>query len=240
MIATLAALLALAGSGPPAQAAGELPGLGDRQLAGQRIVTGFQGESPPAPLVRMIGEGRVAGVILFSQNFDSESEARALIDRLRAVRRPRGLRQPLLVSVDQEGGLVKRLPGPPTESAAAMGAGTSEAAARQGQRTGNYLDGLGFNLNFAPVLDLAIPGGDIERTDRGFSGAAAGVIRTALPFARAMGRQGVAATAKHFPGFGRARKTRTTRHRRSPPGESSFATKTSGRSARSREKKAAW
>jgi len=205
VIATLAALLALVSSGPPSQAAGDVRELSDRQLAGQRIITGFHGERPPSTLVKMIDEGRIAGVILFSQNFDSESEAHELIDALREIRRPRGLRQPMFVAVDQEGGLVKRLPGPPTESASAMGAGTSQAAARQGQRTGNYLHGLGFNLNFAPVLDLGIPGGDIESTDRSFSDAPAGVNRTALPFARAMSRQGVAATAKHFPGFGRAR-----------------------------------
>ena len=153
----------------------------------------------------MIREGQVAGVILFSQNFDSASEASSLISRLRNIRRPRGLRQPLLVSVDQEGGLVKRLPGPPSMSAAEMGAGGADAASRQGQRTGRYLRGLGFNFDLAPVLDLAVPGGNIESTDRGFSASPSGVIRTALPFARALERQGVATTAKHFPGFGRAR-----------------------------------
>ncbi len=205
MIATLAALLAIAGSGHAAQAApNPVRELGDRQLAGQRILTGFPGQSPPAVLVRMIREGHVAGVILFSQNFDSESEAQALIDRLREIRRPRGLRQPLLISVDQEGGLVKRLPGPPSTSAAAMGAAGPRAASREGRRTGRYLDNLGFNLNFAPVADLAISGGNIEGTGRGFAHVPADVIRLALPFARALSRQGVAATAKHFPGFGRA------------------------------------
>lgn len=206
MIATLAALIALAGAGPPSQAAGDpVRELGDAQLAGQRIVTGFQGQTPPPALVGMIREGRVAGVILFSQNFDSASEARSMIDKLRDIRRPRGLRQPLLISVDQEGGLVKRLPGPPSMSAEAMGAAGPSEAARQGQRTGRYLRGLGFNLDFAPVLDLAVPGGNIEETDRGFSRSPAGVIETAVAFARALERQGVAATAKHFPGFGRAR-----------------------------------
>jgi len=207
VIATIATLVVLATGGPPPslEAGDPVRQLGDAQLAGQRIVTGFQGQRPPAALVRMIREGRVAGVILFTQNFDSASEARALINRLRNIRRPRGLRQPLLVSVDQEGGLVKRLPGPPSMSAEGMGAAGPQEAARQGRRTGRYLERLGFNLDFAPVLDLAVPGGNIEQTDRGFSGSPTGVIDTAVPFARALRRQGVAATAKHFPGFGRAR-----------------------------------
>lgn len=206
MIATILALMSLVTASPASKGPGDpVRDLGDSQLAGQRIVTGFSGQSPPAALERMIREGQVAGVILFSQNFDSASEARALINRLRDIRRPRGLRQPLLVSVDQEGGLVKRLPGPPTMSAAEMGAAGEDATARQGQRTGKYLRGLGFNVNLAPVLDLSVPGGNVEGTGRGFSGSASGVIGTALPFARALERQGVAATAKHFPGFGRAR-----------------------------------
>ena len=206
MIALIVTLLALGAADPPAQAGGVSGSdLGDGQLAGQRIVTGFPGQSPPAALVRMIREGRVAGVILFSHNFDSEAEARGLISRLRDIRRPRGLRQPLLVSVDQEGGLVKRLPGPPSVSAEQMGTAGARWSARQGQRTGSYLNELGFNLDFAPVLDLAVPGGNIDDTARGFSRLPARVIRTAVPFAKALSRQGVAATAKHFPGFGRAR-----------------------------------
>jgi beta-N-acetylhexosaminidase len=208
MIATLAAIAALAFGAGPADARGnEDPtrDLGDRQLAGQRIITGFTGESPPATLVKMIREGRLAGVVLFAQNFDSEAEARDLIDRLRDIRRPRGLRQPLLIAVDQEGGLVKRLPGPPTMSAEEMGAAGAKTAARQGQRTGRYLEALGFNLDLAPVADLAIPGGNIEDTDRGFSKFPSEVGKIAPRFAKALSRQGVAATAKHFPGFGRAR-----------------------------------
>jgi beta-N-acetylhexosaminidase len=199
--ATVLALIAAAGA-PDDR--GEARQLGDRQLAGQRLVTGFPGQSPPKALVNMIREGRIAGVILFAHNFDSEAEADALVERLRSIRRPRGLRQPLLVSVDQEGGLVKRLPGPSAMSAEEMGDAGGGAASRQGERTGAYLRRLGFNLNFAPVLDLGIPGAEIERTDRAFARSPKGVAKTGVAFARAMQAEGVAATAKHFPGFGRA------------------------------------
>lgn len=205
MIATLAALLALATSGGPSAPAADVGlRLGDRQLAGQRLVTGFSGPEPPATLVRMIERGRVAGVILFSGNFSSEAEAQRLISDLNGIPRPDGLRQPLLVAVDQEGGLVKRLPGPPLISAASIGAAGSEEAARQGRATGEYLRGLGFNLDLAPVLDLAVPGGEIERTGRGFSATPSGVIRNGIAFAEGLEEGGVASAAKHFPGFGRA------------------------------------
>src|SRR5688572_14421547 len=97
--------MSLAGASPPATA-----GLGDAQLAGQRIVTGFEGQSVPGDLRKRIAAGRLAGVILFASNFDSRSEARGLVAELQSIDRPRGLSDPLLVMVDQEGGLVKRLP----------------------------------------------------------------------------------------------------------------------------------
>jgi len=205
-VISLVTFLAMVAASAPAPA-GSDPAreLSNRQLAGQRIVTGFPGERPPGVLVRMIREGRVAGVVLFASNFGTEAEARDLIGRLRRIRQPRGLRQPLLVAVDQEGGLVKRLPGPPTKSAAEIGAAGRSAAARQGKETGRYLDRLGFNVDLAPVLDLAVPGGEIADTARGFAPTPDGVIGTGLAFARGLERGGVAATAKHFPGFGRAR-----------------------------------
>ncbi|MBK5221001.1 MAG: beta-N-acetylhexosaminidase, partial [Thermoleophilia bacterium] len=56
----------------------------------------------------------------------------------------------------------------------------------------------------APVLDVARPGGTIAATERGFGASAAKVTATAIPFAEGLAAGGVAATAKHFPGFGAA------------------------------------
>ena len=64
---------------------------------------------------------------------------------------------------------------------------------------------LGVNVDLAPVLDVALPGGTIAETDRGFGSTAAEVAATAVPFAAALQGGGVAATGKHFPGLGSAR-----------------------------------
>ena len=60
------------------------------------------------------------------------------------------------------------------------------------------------NVDLAPVLDVARPGGTIASTDRGFGSTAAAVEATAVPFAIGLQELGVAATAKHFPGLGAA------------------------------------
>src|SRR5687768_4709308 len=92
----LLATLTLAHGGE-AQRPAVPPGLGDAQLVGQRLIAGFAGEQPPADLRRRIAAGRLAGVVLFADNFDSRSEAEGLIRELQSIPRPRGLRKPLLV-----------------------------------------------------------------------------------------------------------------------------------------------
>jgi beta-N-acetylhexosaminidase len=189
------------GSAPRVEVAATLPAT---QLTGQRIVTGFSGSTVPAGLARAVRSGRVAGVVLFSENIPSRGAGRRLVEALQAIRRPAGLRDPLLVMTDQEGGLVKRIGGAPTASAEQMGARGAAFSREQGSRTAANLANLGVNVDLAPVLDVARPGGVIADTDRGFGDTAQGVTATATPFALALQEGGVAATAKHFPGLGAA------------------------------------
>lgn len=174
------------------------------QLAGERIVSGFSGSTVPAPVRRMIREGKLAGVVLFAENFPTRAAGRALIADLQSIPRPPGLRDPLLIMTDQEGGLVKRLSGAPNASAEQMGARGKANSARQGALTARNLADVGVNVDLAPVLDVGRPGGVIEDTDRSFGTTAGRVSGTAVPFAAALADGGIAPTAKHFPGLGAA------------------------------------
>lgn len=180
-------------------------GLTPSQLAGERIVLGFSGTSPPAEVKRAIHAGGAAGVVLFADNLPNRAAGQRLIADLQAIPRPPGLRDPLLVMTDQEGGLVKRIGGAPSVSAQAMGARGAGFSHAQGARTAANLRNLGVNVDLAPVLDVARPGGTIAETERGFGSTAAAVAATAVPFASGLQSGGVAATGKHFPGLGSAR-----------------------------------
>lgn len=181
-------------------------GLSDHELAGQRFVTGFSGTSVPADVRKAIRTGRIGGIILFSENLPNRSTARKLTRQIQATKRPRKLRKyPLPIMIDQEGGLVKRLSGAPTVSAEVMGERGPSFSRTQGKKTGRNLKNAGVNIDLAPVLDVARPGGTIASDDRGFGSTARAVSRTAIPFAKGMQANGVAATAKHFPGLGYAR-----------------------------------
>lgn len=183
-------------------------GLSPARLAGQRLVLGWEGPNPPRGLVRMIKAGEAAGVILFDDNIPDLESARRTVAALQRLRRPAGLDQPLLVMTDQEGGQVKRLDdSPPDRSAESMGQAGQQVAYEQGLATAAALKGIGVNVDLAPVLDIPRRGGAIDREDRGFGTDAAAVGDVGVDgFTRGLEEGGVVATAKHFPGLGRAEK----------------------------------
>jgi beta-N-acetylhexosaminidase len=190
---------------PADGAGGERERLTLRQLVGQRLVASFRGTSaPPRRLVERIRRGELGGVILFAENTPSIARTRALARRLQAIPRPAGLRAPLLVMVDQEGGLVRRVPdAPPSRSARQLAAAGPAAVERAGRATGAALRRAGINVNLAPVADVPRAGSAMLRENRTFGRARVGPL--AARFARGLVAGRVHATAKHFPGFGAAR-----------------------------------
>jgi beta-N-acetylhexosaminidase len=180
------------------------PRLTPAQLAGQRVVFGFNGTRPPRALLRRIRRGQAAGVILFARNIRSRAQVRAMNAAFQRWRPPGD--PPLLVMVDQEGGVVKRLAGAPRRSAAELGRiGSAALAHAEGRNTARSLRGVGINVNLAPVLDLGRPGHVMRAQRRAFSSSPRRIARLAGAFADGLRAGGVAACAKHFPGLGGAR-----------------------------------
>ena len=173
------------------------------QLAGGHVVFPFSGRTPPRALLRRLHRGEAAGVVFFSSNLGTSSEVRRLTRRLRAAVPP-GSPPPLLM-VDQEGGTVRRLPGAPSLSPPEMAATGDPAVARaQGRATAGTLRAAGMNVDLAPVVDVVRPGSALAGEGRGFGPTAAVAGRFGAAFVAGLRAGGVAATAKHFPGFGAA------------------------------------
>jgi beta-N-acetylhexosaminidase len=111
------------------------------------------------------------------------------------------------VSIDQEGGQVKRLSGAPTLSPPELGARNDPRIARkQGVATAKNLLSVGVNVDLAPVLDVGRRGSIMERQGRSYSRDPSRVKRIGGAFVRGLGAGHVAATGKHFPGLGSATK----------------------------------
>jgi beta-N-acetylhexosaminidase len=210
MLASLlaVAVFAAAGGGGASEPREGASGLTAAQAIGQRIVVSLPGTTVPDALARQVRRGEVAGVILFSRNIASRSQLRALTAHLQMERErgPAALRErPLLVMIDQEGGLVKRLSGAPSRSAAGMGATGDVAGIRaEGVATARNLRDVGVNVDLAPVLDLGLSGSFQRATGRAFAATSAAVSRYGGAFADGLASGGVLAAAKHFPGLGRA------------------------------------
>ena len=209
-----ALILALGAAGAGISAASDLPdaseGVPLRAMIGQMILIGFPGTKPaeewPARVIKMIGESEIGGVILFPGNIVDLAQLKALDAALRKA----GGATPPFIAVDQEGGLIQRLTpakgfiGTPSAQKVAA---TDEAAAYGVYRAmARELAGVGINLNFGPVVDLAIdPNGPaIARLERSFGRDPNRVASFAHQFIDAHHDAGVLVAAKHFPGHGSA------------------------------------
>ena len=106
--------------------------------------------------------------------------------------------------VDQEGGFVKRLPGPPDLGPEEIADEGPETATEEGNKTGQYLRGLGVNVDLAPVIDVAHDNTEDTIVSRTYSEDPAEVGELGSAFITGLQSQRVAATAKHFPGLGLA------------------------------------
>jgi len=173
-----------------------------KRLVGQTIVAKLSSKGADQALVARVRKGQVGGLIAF------ESDAQKLkadIQQLQAAASA-GDNPPLLVMVDQEGGDVKRIKsGPPDTSPADLGKSGDEGQSKdQGQQTGSFLAGLGVNVDLAPVLDVAQPNTAASIKSRTFGSDPDTVAAVGVAFAQGLQDGGTAATAKHFPGLGRA------------------------------------
>jgi beta-N-acetylhexosaminidase len=180
--------------------------LTDEQLAGQKLVLGFEGKTPEDGLDALLRQIPAGGLIVFKRNVADPAQLTALCRGAQAIAFREG-NPPLVISIDQEGGPVARL-GPPFTvfpGAKAIGRSRSEAAARSfGAETARELKAVGIHMNFAPVLDVVPEGLESSvMADRVFGTDPH--LTAILGNAVIEGHQdnGVAATAKHFPGIGR-------------------------------------
>jgi beta-N-acetylhexosaminidase len=166
------------------------------------LLAGFPAGEPPAELLAAAGDDALGGFVLFRRNLGGLEEVTGLCGRLIAAFPADA---PPFLAVDQEGGRVQRLGPPVLQLPPARKLGEiddpalTEAAAHL---LGQQLAALGFNWDFAPVLDVDSNPDSPVIGDRSFGPEPARVVRHARAFARGLGRAGVAACGKHFPGHG--------------------------------------
>jgi beta-N-acetylhexosaminidase len=167
----------------------------DEQL-GQLIIVQFAGQSATPEALRMVTDQGVGGVLSFAANIQTGDQTRAMTSDLQQA-----AAIPLLMSVDQEGGLVNRFRAIIGSQPGASAMTTPEIAYQRGQHDAQLLQEYGYNLNFAPVVDVGTA--NPQLLDRTFGSDPQRVARLAGAYmAGLQDSRAVTACLKHFPGIG--------------------------------------
>jgi len=174
---------------------------------GQMILVGFAGTSVEEAVLNEVREGKVGSIILFEKNIPPQNSFVGLKKIIWTYQQAAPI--PLIISIDQEGGRVNRLKDkygfPRSITARAMGkASTLDSVRFYSEATASTLAGLGINVNFAPVVDLASNPDNpiIAKYGRAFSANEDSVTLMAAEVIRAHHKYGVLTSLKHFPGHG--------------------------------------
>ncbi|MFD0586592.1 beta-N-acetylhexosaminidase [Paenibacillus sp. GCM10027627] len=170
---------------------------------GQLFIVGLDGTTMDAEAAGMIKQYKVGGFILFKPNIENADQTLSLLNELKSQNDANPV--PLWLSVDQEGGRVARLSPEFAKlpTAAAVGEmGSASYTYGIGQALGAQLSALGFNMNYAPVLDINSNPNNPVIGDRSFGTTPQAVKLHGMEMMKGINSQGVAAVAKHFPGHG--------------------------------------
>ncbi len=188
-----------------------------KEKIGQLFVMGFRGGdvSVGSIIHKEITELGIGGVILFDKdmvyhrpvnNIESPKQLKALTDQLKSY-----TKVPLLISIDQEGGLINRLKPeygfPESRSHHELGKiDDVEESEAEGLGIASVLNDMGINLNFAPVVDIAKDPSSsvIGKRERSFGANAAIVSKHAEAYINGHDAKKIISCCKHFPGHGSA------------------------------------
>jgi beta-N-acetylhexosaminidase len=165
-------------------------------------MVGFEGDEFSDDLRYLIGELKVGGIILFSQNITSPGQLKDLCRAMQQHADASG-NLPLFIAVDQEGGQVARLKDPFTQFPGNPHMKDEEDASRFAEITAAELTQVGFNMNMAPVMDIAPKDIQSVMAGRAFGHNPARVERLGVKVIRHLQKNNIMAVAKHFPGIGR-------------------------------------
>lgn len=174
---------------------------------GQMLLVGMNGQQVDDDLLSQVEKGNVGGVIFFEKNITAEN---SLINLKKATWELQQVaKEPLLIAIDQEGGKVNRLKEkygfPKSVTAEYLGEVNSlDSTEFYAEITASTLAGLGFNVNFAPVVDLSINKNNpvIAKHGRSFGDNADIVVQHAAQVIEAHRKFNVVTVLKHFPGHG--------------------------------------
>ena len=172
----------------------------NRSRASQTFIIGFDGTEVSPGLRSLLTRLQPAGIILFAQNIISAEQTHKLLKDCQTC-----VSTPLFTCVDMEGGRVDRfraLNGGTPSAADVFATGDRKLFRKHGSVIGSFCRALGFNTDFAPVLDLAFEASRSVMSSRAVSADPHKTAAYAHEFLSGLRDAGVLGCGKHFPGLG--------------------------------------
>src|SRR6202166_1864659 len=169
---------------------------------GQLLIVRFGGTKMTTRLSSLLTRLQPAGVILFARNIKTPGQTHLLLRDCQKC-----VSTPLFTCVDLEGGSVDRFRdvlGPAPAAADVFATGDRKLFRKHGQVIGRLCRALGFNTDFAPVVDLAFEASRNVMSSRSVSADPGEATRYARDFLAGLRSAGVLGAIKHFPGLGEA------------------------------------
>jgi len=170
---------------------------------GQLVIVGLDGFTLDNNINNLIKEHKVSGVILFSKNVNNPNQLVSLTNSLKTKNSQNKI--PLFISVDEEGGRVSRMP---TEikklpSNETIGKNNDSISSYNiGKIIGEELKTFGFNMDFAPVLDINSNPNNPIIGDRSFGSSPSIVNKLGIKTMEGIMDNNIISVVKHFPGHG--------------------------------------
>lgn len=181
----------------------EIKELSIQEKIGQMIIIGMDTNYITDRIKIMITKYKIGGIILYRKNFHTYQEMLDLISQLKDLNKENKI--PLWIAIDQEGGRVNRMPKEilnlPSASLIATKGGMEEVE-KSAEIIGKILKQSGYNLNFAPVLDIKRFENNHAIGDRCYGENKEDVTKYGMAFMKKLQEQGIVSVIKHFPGHG--------------------------------------
>lgn len=172
---------------------------------GQLFIVGFDGNTSLSENdISLIKDFKVGGLIFFRRNITTANQTVDLINKIKTINSENG-NVPLFLSLDQEGGLVTRLPEEITKfhKASIIGEKNDEEYAYDiAKLMGSIIYSMGFNMNFAPVLDIYTNPNNEVIGSRAFSSDKEIVSKLGVATIKGFKDSNIIAVGKHYPGHG--------------------------------------
>lgn len=179
-----------------------------REKIGQMLIIKIFGKEISEKTKQMIEEYKIGGIILYRKNYDTYDEMIKIINEIKKLNKECG-NIPLFISIDQEGGRVNRMPHElkNIKSAGKLAEQKNiEIIKEAGRVTAQMLKESGFNMNYAPVLDIQRFENGHAIGDRCYGKTAEDVSRNGITIMKELSTGGIIPVVKHFPGHGSTNK----------------------------------